>query len=119
MTRLFADYLEDMLEAMDAATEFTQGVTAEQFCADRMRIYATIRALEVLGEPAKRIPDEVRGRWPGISWRKMAEVRDVVIHEYDDVDLAVVWDIVEHDIPVERLVVEQALRDQEAREANA
>lgn len=67
MKRLYADYLEDMLNAMDAATEFTGGLTEQQLAGDRMRLYATVRALEIIGEAARRIPEEVRERWPGIS----------------------------------------------------
>lgn len=72
MKRLYSDYLEDMLDAMDAATEFTTGMSEEQFSEDKRTIYATVRALEIVGEAAKRIPQEIRERWPGISWRQMS-----------------------------------------------
>lgn len=102
-------YLEDIFTAMEAAVRFTHGMTLEAFVADEKTVYATVRALEIMSEAAKRVPAEVRGRYPAIPWRNMAGIRDVVIHEYDRVDRAVVWKTVQSDLPAVEPEVRRAI----------
>jgi len=97
--RGYVAYLEDIFTAMAAAMRFTHGMTFEAFVADEKTVYATVRALEIMGEAAKRVPADVRGRYPAIPWRNMAGIRDVVIHEYDRVDREIVWKTVHSDLP--------------------
>jgi uncharacterized protein with HEPN domain len=66
---------------MDAALEFVADMDAQQFYVDRKTSYAVIRALEIIGEATKRIPEAVRVRYPGVLWRQMAGMRDRLIHE--------------------------------------
>jgi uncharacterized protein with HEPN domain len=106
--RGYVSYLEDIFTAMGAAMRFTHGMTYEAFVADEKTVYATVRALEIIGEAAKRVPAEVRRRHPGIPWREMAGIRDVVIHEYDRVDLEVVWKTVRSDLPASEPEVRRA-----------
>ena len=79
MSRDVLDHLEDILENALAACEFASGLTDEGFVADRKALYAVMRALEIIGEAAKRIPDDVRARHPDIDWRGMAGLRDVIV----------------------------------------
>lgn len=72
---------------------------------------AILRNLEVIGEAAKRIDEEDRARWPEIPWRRMAGLRDVLVHAYRDVDLAAVWKVCEQDIPALVPRLEEILRD--------
>lgn len=64
--RLYKDYLEDIIEAIDKVSEFINGITYNQFCQDDRTLFAVIRALEVIGEASKRIPDSVRLNHPEI-----------------------------------------------------
>ena len=66
---------------------------------DVAKRFAVVRALEVIGEATKHIPASVRKRYPDIPWRKMAGMRDVVIHEYFGVDYDVLWKTVHKDVP--------------------
>lgn len=61
---------------------------------------AVIRNLEIIGEAAKRVDEEHRQKWPEIRWREMVAMRDILIHQYEGVDLRMVWSVVAIDIPV-------------------
>lgn len=90
-SRDYLDYLQDVLAMMEKIEDFTAGMTQEDFVEDEMAHFAVIRAMEVIGEATKNIPPEVKQRHPDIPWKKMAGLRDKVIHGYFGVDLFIIW----------------------------
>lgn len=115
MKKEFLDYIEDIIEAMDNATEFVEGIEEyKDFIKDSKTIYALIRALEIIGEAVKKIPDEVKELYPQIPWKDMAGMRDKLIHEYFGVNLRVVWDTIKKEIPNLKPLFEKILRDYES-----
>jgi uncharacterized protein with HEPN domain len=109
--RDYRDYLEDICQAARKALDFTEGVAYEDFVADEKTVYAVVRALEIVGEATKRIPQDVRDRHPQIPWRSMAGIRDKLIHDYVNVSLEVVWKTLSEDLPplvpmIERVIDE-------------
>lgn len=90
--------LRHMLDCMDTVIEYCRD-GRDAFLADRRTVDAVVRNFEVLGEAAKRIPEKVRNRAPDIPWRRIAGFRDVLIHQYEVVDPAEIWAVVERDLP--------------------
>ena len=113
MSNEFLDYVEDIADTMEKAEILLEGVSYEQFEDDFRINFAVVRALEIIGEAAKRLPMSVRERYPDIPWKGMAGMRDRIIHRYDTVDLQIVWDVVKRDIPVIKPQIQQILSDYE------
>ncbi|MGB9776097.1 MAG: DUF86 domain-containing protein [Anaerolineae bacterium] len=111
MTRAVVLYLRDILQQMNDALEFVQGMTYEQFLQDKKTINAVLRSLEVMGEAAKNVPERIRTQYPDIPWRERAGMRDKVIHFYFGVDPEIVWSVVKERIPEIRPRLERVLHD--------
>ncbi len=92
-------YLTDMLDASDKAMGFVRGMTYEEFTDDERTAFAVIRALEILGEAARHIPESMRRAYPDVPWQAAADMRNKLIHEYMQVSLPVVWKTVVRDLP--------------------
>ena len=105
------DYIEDIIDAMNDAMSFVEGMKCEDLVKDRKTIYAVVRALEIIGEAAKRIPDLVRNRYPQIPWKDMAGMRDKLIHGYFGVDMKRVWKTVKEDLLDLKPSFEKILKD--------
>lgn len=90
MKREYVDYLRDMLENAERALDFVHGMEFEEFFEDEKSTYAVIRTLEVIGEAARHIPDEVRDANPEIQWREIAAMHNKLMHEYFGVNMKVV-----------------------------
>ena len=99
MSRRTLDYMRDILEAMHKALKFIEEMDYSAFMQGDKTNFAAVRALEVIGEATKNVPDEVRRRFPDIPWGRMAGMRDVLIHAYFGVDIEVVWKTLTVDIP--------------------
>ncbi len=92
MTREFADFLDDMLDHARKARGFVGGMSWEDFRADVRTQFATARAIEIVGEAARRIPDDVQSRFPAIPWRQIIGMRNVLAHNYDGADPRIIFD---------------------------
>ncbi|MBN1538055.1 MAG: DUF86 domain-containing protein [Anaerolineales bacterium] len=80
--QLYIDYLQDIFEYAEKVQNFVAGMLEDDFLQDEKTVFAVIRALEVLGEASKKIPQEVREKYPNVPWREMAGTRDKLIHDY-------------------------------------
>ncbi len=86
MSDEFLDFVEDILDAMDKVELLLEGVNYDRFEADFRINFAVVRALEIIGEASKRLPDDLRKRYPAVPWKGMAGMRDRIVHRYDNVD---------------------------------
>ena len=86
-------YVEDILESLDAIEEDMESLDKGKF-RRRTLEDAIVRRLEVIGEAVKQTPQEVKAEYPGVPWRRLAGVRDVLIHKYFGVDIEEVWKLV-------------------------
>jgi len=105
-------YLEDILQAMERAEEFVQGITFEDFLADDKTASAAVRKLEIIGEAAKHIPDDIRHKHPELPWGEMAGMRDRLIHAYFGVDYHLVWRTIKERIPQVKPLLKKVLESQ-------
>ena len=99
MNRDIRVYLQDILESIGIIEEYTQELSAEDFFHRRQTQDAVIRRLEIIGEAVKHIPSDIRIEFPAIPWKKIAGMRDFLIHEYFGVNLERVWLVVSRDLP--------------------
>jgi uncharacterized protein with HEPN domain len=99
MSRDYKAHIEDILEAATKVRRYTLGLSKEAFSADERTVDAVLRNLEVIGEAAKKVPDEIRSRSPKIDWKRISGLRDILIHEYFGIDLEIIWDIVQNKLP--------------------
>ena len=113
------DYLADVVDAMRKAMHFTEGMDYAAFAVDDKTTFAVIRALEIVGEATKKIPESVRVLHSDIPWRAMSGMRDKLIHDYTGVNLEVVWRTVQQDLPALCARLEPLLDDRATGSTNA
>lgn len=111
MKREYKDYVVDIIEAMKKIEKFTKNLTSEDFRADEKTVLAVIRLLEVIGEAAKKIPPAVKEKYKQIPWKRMAGMRDKLIHEYFGVNIKVVWKAIKEDLPGVKPQIERILKN--------
>ena len=92
-------YLVDILESAKMAWDYVFDKDWDEFHEDTQCQDAVVRRIEIIGEAARRLSQETRDKYPQIPWREMTSMRNLVIHEYDVVDINQVWDTVQNKIP--------------------
>lgn len=107
MSRDWRIYLDDLVESCAKIEHFTAGMTQADFDEDARTFDAVLRNLEIIGEAAKHIPEDIRRRAPHVEWRKITGLRDMLAHAYFGVDQNIIWDVVQHGIPELKRALEQ------------
>jgi uncharacterized protein with HEPN domain len=113
MKREYGDYVEDIVNSVNKVMKFTKDMRYSDFMKDEKTVFAVVRALEIIGEAAKNIPESLRRKYPDIPWKDMSGMRDRLIHEYFGVKLDVVWDTVRSELPELEPKFQKILRDLE------
>jgi uncharacterized protein with HEPN domain len=99
MSRSWTLFLQDILESAKKVRRYTQTLNLESFVKNEMVYDAVLRNLEVIGEAAKKIPPEIRNRYPQVDWRGIAGLRDVLAHAYFGLDDETLWSVVQEKVP--------------------
>ena len=97
--RLLQDYLNDIIDSIDDINEFVTGMNFEAFANDKKTVNAVIRSLEVIGEAVNKLPQHIRDQYSESPWEEMVGMRNRLVHEYFGVDLNIVWQTIEEDLP--------------------
>jgi len=105
------DYLDDILESVEKIRRFTQGMSYDEFIDDPKTVDAVLRNFEVIGEATKNVPDDIRKEHADVPWSEMAGMRDKLIHGYATVELQIIWETVQKEIPALRTQIE-SVRDE-------
>ena len=92
-------YLLDVLESARLALAYVEGKSREDLASEPQLQDAVIRRLEVVGEAASRVSESVRLEMADVPWQEMVGMRNFLIHGYGDIDLTVVWDTLQSDLP--------------------
>lgn len=111
-SRSFSDYIIDLATAVNEIEEFTANMSFHDFTHDKKTINAVIRSLEVLGEAAGKIPDDIKCRYNEIPWKYMITMRNKLIHEYFGVDIEIVWIVIKEELPTLKSAI-QKLKENE------
>ena len=92
-------FLEDIIQSADKIRRYTKGLEYDDFVRNEMVTDAVLRNIEIIGEAAGNIPEDIRSLYPHIPWRRIVGLRNIVIHAYFNVDLNIIWQIVTVNLP--------------------
>jgi uncharacterized protein with HEPN domain len=109
-------FLKDIISAMECIEKFVEDMSLDQFVSDLKTSSAVIRQFEILGEATKHIPDQLKNRYPEIPWKRMAGMRDRLIHAYFGISHRLVWDAIKIEIPSLKPKLQQMLANLEREE---
>jgi len=96
--RVYTDYIQDIFDSINDIESFIKGMNFEDFKDDRKTVNAVVRSIEIIGEASKKIPKSIKEKRPDIPWKKMAGMRDKLIHEYFGIDLEILWKVAKEEI---------------------
>jgi len=101
--------IEDIISSLDLISEYTSGIDYATWSSDRKTIDAVIRNIEIIGEAAGHVPDDIQERHPDVPWTQMKAMRNILVHEYFGVDTDILWQTVQEDLPLLRDKIQQLI----------
>ncbi len=107
--RDYREYIKDILQECEFVKKYTQGIEYEDFLESDLLRHAVVRALEVIGEAVKNLPNELLEKYPQIEWKRVKGMRDRLAHAYFGVDYELLWKVVKEELPILCKVVRDML----------
>ena len=92
-------YLNDILDAVNQIETYTEGMSLKTFKKDRKTLDAVVRNLEVIGEACRHVPEHIKESQIEVDWKESIAMRNILIHQYFGVDVNIIWDTIQTDIP--------------------
>src|SRR3989339_674357 len=92
-------FIKHILENIDIIEEFSKNSSKQEIFKDKQKQYAIIRAIEIIGEAAKNLPNSFTKKYSEVNWKEIIGTRDKLIHQYFGIDLDIIWSIIKRDIP--------------------
>ena len=102
-------FIQHILENIQNIESFSESFSENEFTKDKLRQNAIIKSIETIGEASKNIPDSFRKKYSKVPWKKIAGLRDIIVHAYFGIDLNIVWEIIKNDIPKLKIQIEKIL----------
>mgnify|MGYP001610151524 CR=1 FL=1 len=100
MSRRPVDLLiEDVWEAIEKIERYVSGLDHDAFVKDEKTVDSVVRNLEIIGEATNRLPADFKAKHPQIEWRKIVGLRHRIVHDYFGIDLEIIWEITQKDLP--------------------
>ncbi|MFB0553244.1 MAG: DUF86 domain-containing protein [Phycisphaerae bacterium] len=106
--------LNDIRQAIDRIEQYIKNLSFDAFSDDQKSVDAVVRNLEIIGEAASRVPDEFKEKYPEIEWYKVVGLRHRIVHEYFGIDLEIIWQILQKDLPELRQKITPIMSDKDA-----
>lgn len=97
----------DILDAIDRIVSYVEGMSYEDFLADRKTQDAVTRNIEIIGEAVRALPSDFRGGHPEIPWSEIVAMRNIIVHQYFGILPDVVWDVIWNELPSLRAQIAQ------------
>lgn len=107
MSPYILEFLYHIKQEIDFLSEFYSSSSASDIAGDPHKKRAAERSLTIIGEATKKIPKDFRESHPEIEWRAMAGMRDIIIHDYANIDYEIVWSVIHHKIPELKLKIDK------------
>lgn len=92
-------YLKDIIDCSSLIVEYVKNLNFQEFENDTMKFLAVSRLLEIIGEATKSLSNDFKSKYPNVPWKKMAGLRDVIIHDYQELNCEMIFKIASEDIP--------------------
>lgn len=109
MSRENGVFLEDIMESIQAIEKYTNDISEGQFHDNKQAQDAVVRRFEIIGDAVKNLDEDYKNKHPHIPWRKIAGMRDILIHEYFGVNISRVWEAARKDVPVLKVEINKLL----------